>query len=154
MNCPFCGSENVKVTNTRLTRKQTETWRRRLCLNCKESFTTYERIDLSYLIVEKNDGRKVYYNRAKLFSGIYHCAINLKGVDRGDMGVLAEQITNQVENKILIKRTKTITTKQIFNLTSEILKTTEPGVYLHYLAYFRGKNKNISKIVKFAQTNI
>ena len=149
MNCPFCGSDQIRVTNTRLTKKETETWRRRFCGKCHEAFTTYERIDLSYLKVIKNDGRKVYYNRAKLFSGIYHCAINLKGVDRGDMGTLAEAITSQIERKILLLRSKLVSTEQIFEIASEILEKSHQGVYLHYLAYFRGHTKKISKIVRF-----
>jgi|WetSurMetagenome_2_1015567.scaffolds.fasta_scaffold70102_3 transcriptional repressor NrdR len=149
MNCPFCGSEKVKVTNTRLTRQQTETWRRRLCIDCHEAFTTYEKIDLSYLKVKKNDGRIVYYSRAKLYSGIYHSTMNLKKVDRGDMGALAEEITNQVENKILKLRTKMVTTAQIFEIVSEILKKDDPAIFLHYLAYFKGKSDKISKYLSW-----
>ncbi|HOX96182.1 MAG TPA: ATP cone domain-containing protein [Candidatus Woesebacteria bacterium] len=143
MICPFCGSDNVKVTNTRLTRKDLETWRRRWCNDCKEAFTTYEKIDLSYLKVVKKDGRKVYYNRAKLYSGIYQATTNQKNVDRGDMGQLAEKMTEEIEKKILGLKTKEVSTEQIYALASEVLKKNNDGAFLHYVAYFKGKATNI-----------
>ena len=84
MICPFCSSNQISVTNSRPTNKGTQIWRRRKCLKCQEIFTTREKIDISYVVVEKRDGRRVEYSHPKLYSGIYHSFVGRKKIDRGE----------------------------------------------------------------------
>ena len=44
--------------------------RRRECLNCKERFTTYERIEQNMPLVVKKDGRREAFDREKILSGV------------------------------------------------------------------------------------
>lgn len=143
MNCPFCNSEETQVKNTRQTHKGLSLWRRRQCQNCKEIFTTYEKISLSYLKVIKNNNNRVYYSHAKLFSSIYHSTLLLKNVDRGQMGKLTEKITKQVEEKIIKKKTKEITSKDIFHTVTKTLKKYNINIFLAYLSHFRNSKPKI-----------
>ena len=68
MQCPYCNSLENKVTNKRLSPQGIR--RRRECLNCKERFTTYEKIEISDLYVIKKDGRREKFSREKLEIGI------------------------------------------------------------------------------------
>ncbi len=137
MNCPFCKSEETIVKNTRQTHKGLSLWRRRQCLECQTIFTTYEKISLSYLKVVKANNSRVYYNRAKLYSSIYHSTLLLKNVDRGEMGDFAEKITNQIEKSIIDKKVKEITSKAIYSTATKILKKYNTGVYLSYVSHFK-----------------
>ncbi len=144
MNCPFCNSEETIVKNTRQTHKGLSLWRRRQCLNCKTIFTTYEKISLSYLKVIKSNNSRVYYNRAKLYSSIYHSTLLLKNVDRGEMGDFAEKITNHIEKSIIDKKVKEISTKSIYNTAIKILKKHNTGVYLSYISHFKSQKQKWS----------
>lgn len=137
MNCPFCQSSQIIVVNSRSTKKNTQIWRRRKCQTCGLLFTTYENIDLSYLVVIKKSGEKERYSRAKLFSSVYHAAVFEKRVDRGDAGTLAEKIIQEVEREILVLKRKRISSLEIFKLTCSILKKENYNVYLRYFSYFQ-----------------
>ncbi len=139
MNCPFCKSEDTIVKNTRQTHKGISLWRRRQCLECHTVFTTYEKISLSYLKVIKANESRVYYNRAKLYSSIYHSTLLLKNVDRGEMGDFAEKITNQIERSIIDKKVKEISSETIYNTATKILKKHNKNIYLAYLSHFQKK---------------
>lgn len=136
MNCPFCGSTQVMVANSRMTKKDTQIWRRRKCLDCSESFTTYERIELSYLKVVKKSGIKEYYNRPKLYSGIYSAIASGKKVDRGDSGEAAEEILLKVEFEILKTKKKTVDTDLIKQMVVKQLFRFDWRAALRYWAYF------------------
>ena len=46
MKCPFCGSEDTQVVDTRANLEANTIRRRRKCVRCEKRFTTYERVDL------------------------------------------------------------------------------------------------------------
>ncbi|HLE48920.1 MAG TPA: ATP cone domain-containing protein [Patescibacteria group bacterium] len=151
MNCPFCGSYQVMVTNSRANTKRNKVWRRRKCLDCENTFTTYEYIHLSYLTVIKNSGKKQKYNRAKLYASIYHSCLDKKGVDRGDISQFTEKITNEVESKLLGLKRKTITTIEIKAMVLKTLRKRSPDTLLRYLAYREGndRRKLVSSVRKY-----
>ena len=68
MKCPYCNNNATKVTNKRPSKELIR--RRRECLKCKNRFTTYEKIELINLIVVKKDGKKEYFNKTKIKTGI------------------------------------------------------------------------------------
>ena len=70
MKCPGCGNMEDKVIDSRNTREGDMIRRRRECLNCKERFTTYERIEQTMPLVIKKDGRRESFDREKILSGI------------------------------------------------------------------------------------
>nr|NQU92147.1 transcriptional repressor NrdR [Bacteroidota bacterium] len=149
MECPFCGSEQLFVINSRSTKNNSQIWRRRKCESCQEIFTTYEKADLSYLKVIKRSGKKQMYNRAKLYSGIYHSAIDTKNGDRGEMSELSETLTNEVEQKIILLRSKDISTIEIINIVLSVLRKRSSAIFLRYLAYREGKDeKRLKKLIK------
>ena len=49
MHCPYCGSEDSKVTDSRHVEGGIK--RRRQCLQCGFRFTTYERVENADLII-------------------------------------------------------------------------------------------------------
>lgn len=73
MRCPFCGSEQTRVKDTR--RCMGELVRKRVCEACGGRFSTAERITAEYLQVRKRDGRTEPFSRAKIRDGILKAAI-------------------------------------------------------------------------------
>lgn len=70
MKCPFCGSGDNGVVDSRETEDGRAIRRRRNCTACSKRFTTYERIEEQPLMVVKKDGTRVPFDRNKLMSGM------------------------------------------------------------------------------------
>jgi len=86
MRCPRCKHEDTAVIDSRLTEEGRAIRRRRECGKCDHRFTTFERQELSSLIVVKRDGTREPYSRSKLERGIWlSCTkrpVTQKDIDR------------------------------------------------------------------------
>src|SRR5438445_11780452 len=72
MRCPYCGSAQNKVVDSREAGDAIR--RRRQCESCGERFTTYERVDALRMYVVKRDGRRERFDREKLLRGLERAA--------------------------------------------------------------------------------
>ncbi len=70
MKCPFCGENNNKVIDSRLSKDGNAIRRRRECMSCDRRFTTYEYIEEIPLMIIKKDRRREEFSREKVRSGI------------------------------------------------------------------------------------
>jgi len=70
MKCPFCGSEETQVVDTRANLEANTIRRRRKCLRCEKRFTTYERVDLKMPRLVKKDGSRTEFDRDKLMGSM------------------------------------------------------------------------------------
>jgi transcriptional repressor NrdR len=70
MKCPFCGSEETQVVDTRANLEANTIRRRRKCLRCEKRFTTYERVDLKMPRLVKKDGSRTDFDRDKLMGSM------------------------------------------------------------------------------------
>src|SRR5205814_1465835 len=70
MKCPFCGSEETQVIDTRANVEANTTRRRRKCASCEKRFTTYERVDLKMPRLVKKDGSRTDFDREKLMGSM------------------------------------------------------------------------------------
>ena len=70
MRCPFCGHDETKVVDSRVSESQDAIRRRRECLACQQRFTTYERREEMPLMVVKKDGTAEPFDRGKLLRGL------------------------------------------------------------------------------------
>lgn len=69
VRCPYCGNEKTRVIDTSHdTRGGIR--RRRVCTQCGERFSTYERPILATPLLIKRDGTREEFSRDKLTSGI------------------------------------------------------------------------------------
>jgi transcriptional repressor NrdR len=130
MKCPYCRGETTDVFNSRPTRFGTQIWRRRRCLDCKESFTTYEQIDLSYLKVIKKSGKRERYSRAKLYSGVYGAFLQVKNKE-----TTVDGVTDTIESKIMDTKARELDTETIARIVLSTLKRFNTAAFVRYLAY-------------------
>ncbi|HRJ13212.1 MAG TPA: transcriptional regulator NrdR, partial [Alphaproteobacteria bacterium] len=70
MKCPFCGSPDTQVKDSRPSEDGASIRRRRQCDACGARFTTFERVQLRELIVIKSDGEKELFERDKLLRSL------------------------------------------------------------------------------------
>ncbi|MBT4321250.1 transcriptional repressor NrdR [Candidatus Bathyarchaeota archaeon] len=73
MNCPFCGSSELRTLETRDSPNNMNR-RRKECISCGRRITTYEYIELIELMVKKKDGRLERFNLDKIIRGLQKAA--------------------------------------------------------------------------------
>ena len=97
MRCPFCGSEESQVKDSRPSEDGAAIRRRRLCPECSGRFTTFERVQLRELIVVKKNGRREAFDRDKLERSINH-ALRKRQVERERVDRMVTGIVRSMES--------------------------------------------------------
>lgn len=129
MKCPYCRATTTDVFNTRSTKFGTQIWRRRRCLACEQSFTTYEQPDLSFLKVAKLTQKKpLPYIRARLLIDVYS-AFNPLTIDPDTI----EAVTSTIEAKLLDLKLSEVSASQIEELALTTLKHYDTTAFMRYL---------------------
>lgn len=95
MRCPFCTSPDTSVVDSRLIDPGDAVRRRRECGECKDRFTTYERVEAPPLTVVKRDGSKERFDRQKLLRGLGRAA-NKRPVSDEQLEALADSVASQL----------------------------------------------------------
>ena len=70
MHCPFCGTQDTKVIDSRLVDEGAQVRRRRECMSCQERITTLEKAEVSLPRVVKRDGERCIFDVDKLRAGM------------------------------------------------------------------------------------
>ncbi|HJK98791.1 MAG TPA: transcriptional regulator NrdR [Polyangiaceae bacterium LLY-WYZ-14_1] len=70
MKCPFCGTLDNRVIDSRLSQGGEVTRRRRECDACGRRYTTYERVEQAVPLIVKKDGRREPFDRMKVLAGL------------------------------------------------------------------------------------
>ena len=68
MKCPFCGSQDTSVIDSRPADDNTSIRRRRSCPECGKRFTTYEKVETIPLIVIKKT--KIFIAILKMMNAV------------------------------------------------------------------------------------
>ncbi len=132
MKCPFCGSDNTRVIDSRPADDNNSIRRRRICDECSKRFTTYEKVETIPLIVIKKDNNRALYDRAKIESGVL-LACRKRPVS-------AEEITRLVDNvetKIFATEAKEIPSTTIGEYVMEELKGLDAVAYVRFASVYR-----------------
>jgi len=109
MKCPYCGSEETDVLETRDGEESTR--RRRECQKCTKRFTTYERVEEADIIVVKKDSAREKFSRQKLINGI------LKACEKRPISMdKIEELVDAVESELRKRDTVEVDSKIIGNI--------------------------------------
>lgn len=95
MKCPFCGSFEGQVLDSRPMEHTSAIRRRRQCNQCKKRYTTYEKPEEVVLMVVKSDSRREPFDRNKLWKAVARACVK-RPVSTETM----EKIVSDVENEI------------------------------------------------------
>lgn len=95
MHCPFCGTTDTKVVDSRLSDDGAQVRRRRECLSCGERITTYETAELSLPRVVKRDGERCAFDSEKLKAGMLR-ALEKRPVETAQIDAALNRILRQL----------------------------------------------------------
>ena len=95
MKCPFCGSFDTQVVDSRVSDAGDSIRRRRRCLNCQKRFTPYETVELRMPQVVKQNGIRVEFDVAKIRNGFAR-ALHKRLVPTEYVDEAINRITQQV----------------------------------------------------------
>lgn len=95
MKCLACRHLDSKVVESRDIGDSSSIRRRRQCLACGHRFTTYERVEVPYLMVNKKNGSQELFDRAKLMGGL-NKAIQKRPVDPQQLEELVDDVERTV----------------------------------------------------------
>ena len=97
MKCPFCGSDDTQVVDTRANLEANTVRRRRKCVTCEKRFTTYERVDLKMPRLVKKDGSRTDFDRDKLM-GSMMLALRKRPVATDEVEGAADRIAERLRS--------------------------------------------------------
>jgi transcriptional repressor NrdR len=95
MKCPFCGSAQTQVIDSRVAEPGDSIRRRRRCLGCQKRFTTYETVELRLPQVVKTNGTRSDFDIGKLRNG-FQRALHKRPVPTEYVDQAVERIVSQV----------------------------------------------------------
>ncbi len=142
MKCPYCKSNETKVVDKRDNEETGVTRRRRECIKCNKRFTTYEKVENIDLMVEKRSGRLEKFDRDKLKIGIKK-AVKKRPVTDEQI----ENLIDDIENKLLNRKTTIISAKNIGNMVLTRLKKIDKLGYILFATVYKDF-KDIEDLIK------
>lgn len=143
MKCIYCGNEESKVIDSRSVEESNSIKRRRECLKCGKRFTTFETIEVTPVLVVKNNGERETFSSAKIKNGIIKSCekrpVSMKDIDR---------LVAEIEKKVYNSLQEEISSKQIGEYVMEGLKELDEVSYVRFASVYK-QFKDISTFFEF-----
>jgi transcriptional repressor NrdR len=132
MKCPYCGSDNTRVIDSRPADDNASIRRRRLCDDCNKRFTTYEKVETIPLIVIKKDMGREQYDRTKIEKGVLS-ACHKRPISAMEI----TRLVDEVETEIFSREEREIPSIEIGAIVMERLRDTDPVAYVRFASVYR-----------------
>jgi transcriptional repressor NrdR len=132
VRCPFCGTDEDKVIETRVSKDGGEIRRRRECIGCTRRYTTYERVEESMPVVVKNDGRREPFDRNKIEHGIF-AAVAKRNVSRDQVSAIAKDVERELGELGIAE----IPSREIGERVLQRLKALDHVAYVRFASIYR-----------------
>lgn len=131
MKCPFCGTPDTRVVDSRLANESAQVRRRRECTSCEARFTTYEAPLLNMPMVIKNDGSRDAFDEQRVRSGM------LRALEKRP--VSAEQIEDamsHIKRQLAVMDTREVPSRQIGDLVMRELQGLDHVAYIRFASVY------------------
>ena len=132
MRCPFCGSEDTQVKDSRPVEESAVIRRRRQCSSCGARFTTFERVQLRDLVVVKKDGRRTPFDRDKILRSI-RIATRKRGIEEEQL----ERIVNGIVRRMETSGEFEVPSPRLGELAMESLAKLDEVAYVRFASVYR-----------------
>ena len=132
MRCPFCGSDDTQVKDSRPTEDNTAIRRRRHCIACESRFTTFERVQLRDLMVIKKSGSRATFDREKLLRSI-SIALRKRPVEPERI----ERIVNGIQRRLESRGETDIQSSVIGEMVMDALAGLDQVAYVRFASVYR-----------------
>jgi transcriptional repressor NrdR len=146
VKCPFCGSIEDKVIDSRTSKEGDAIRRRRECLKCAKRFTSYERVEDMIPVVVKKDGRRESFDRQKVLTGLK------KACEKRPIGtVVLDGVTDSIEKKLVGLGAKEVNSAWIGEEVMSALKELDKVAYVRFASVYR-QFKDINELMNEVKT--
>jgi transcriptional repressor NrdR len=132
MRCPFCGSDDTQVKDSRPAEDNAAIRRRRVCSVCGGRFTTFERVQLRELTVVKRDGRRSPFEREKLRRSV-EIALRKRPVDADQIDRMVSGIIRRIEASVESE----VRSSEIGEYVLSALESVDPVGFVRYASVYR-----------------
>ena len=146
MKCLYCECTDSKVVDSRSADDDRTIRRRRECISCGRRFTTYETIEVTPVLVVKNNGTRQSFNAEKIRNGVIK-SCEKRPVPMSVIDELVADISKQVYNSMESE----ITTKAIGEMVMERLKKVDEVAYVRYASVYRSFKDLSSFMIELKQ---
>jgi transcriptional repressor NrdR len=132
MRCPFCGTQDTRVIDSRLANEGDHVRRRRECIACKERFTTFETAELVMPRVVKRDGIREPFDENKLRSGM------LRALEKRPVSSDAiEEAVNHIKKALLSSGDREVDAKEIGEKVMHELSLLDHVAFVRFASVYR-----------------
>ena len=132
MKCPYCTNLNTRVVDSRPGKIEFEVRRRRECQDCKQRFTTYERVEQAPVMIIKQDGRREAFDREKVLRGIQ------KACEKRAISVnLIEEMVDLIEQELRESNEREVSAKIVGEKIIQALKKIDDVAYVRFASVYR-----------------
>ena len=131
MKCPFSGTPDTRVVDSRLANESTQVRRRRECVSCESRFTTYEAPMLNMPMVIKNDGSRDTFDERRVRNGI------MRALEKRP--VSAEQIEDamsRIKRQLSVLDEREVASRQIGDLVMRELLSMDHVAYIRFASVY------------------
>ncbi|WP_462420961.1 transcriptional regulator NrdR [Salinicoccus sp. Marseille-QA3877] len=142
MKCPQCQHSNSKVIDSRHTDEMSTIRRRRECENCGFRFTTFERVEVTPLVVVKKDGTREVFNREKVLAGLLR-ACEKRAIPYEEL----EKRTDRVEANLRNLNKAEISSNDIGEFVMKELITLDQVAYVRFASVYK-EFKDIDQLME------
>ncbi len=132
MHCPFCGAEDTRVIDSRLTSDGSQVRRRRECTECNERFTTFETAELVMPRLVKSDGRREPFNEDKLRAGMQR-ALEKRPVETEAI----ENAVNRIMKRMRDTGDREIPSRRVGEWVMDELRDLDQVAYVRFASVYR-----------------
>jgi transcriptional repressor NrdR len=132
MKCPFCGSAQTQVIDSRVAEPGDSIRRRRRCLGCQKRFTTYETVELRLPQVVKTNGTRSDFDIGKLRNG-FQRALHKRPVPTEYVDQAVERIVSQV----LSLGEREVPSRLIGEMVMQELHKLDKVAYIRFASVYR-----------------
>ena len=132
MKCPYCDHSKTRVIDTSHDMRG-GTRRRRLCDNCDQRFSSYERPILATPLLVKRDGTREEFSREKLLAGL-KVACAKRPISAADI----ERIAGEVEAELQMLGKAEVKSRVVGDKVTAKLKELDEVAYIRFaIVYLR-----------------
>ena len=132
MKCPFCGSDDTQVIDSRVSEAGDSIRRRRRCTGCQKRFTTYETVELRLPQVVKSNGNRADFDTNRLRVGFAR-ALHKRPVPTEFVDAAIDRIVQRV----LSRGEREIASRQLGEMVMEELYRLDKVAYIRFASVYR-----------------
>lgn len=132
MKCPFCGTLDNKVIDSRLSQGGEVTRRRRECEGCTRRYTTYERVEQVLPLVVKKDGRREPFDRMKILGGLHRACVK-----RPVSAESLERLVDELERVLVETGDKEVSSTVVGERVMDALRELDHVAYVRFASVYR-----------------